>query len=244
LKINEEILALLVDLTEEAFNQEIAADFTDFVGRVFKQFDEDIHVGEFTYQPGWETVGAVDYGFTNPNVWLLIQIGPWDEIRVIDELYQPGLTAEEFGREIRDRGLCPSGLRTFYPDPASPGDTRQLESILKVRHTGGTGGELKFRIDSIRKALKLRPTTGLMAPGTAPQIMWDSKCVNSIREMNDYKYPQKKSQQEQNSVEAPMKKDDHTPEALGRMFAGRFGTPDKIHGHAVVRRSNMRGRES
>lgn len=244
LQINEEILEMAVDLTEEAFNQEVGAEFSEFVGRVFKGFDEEIHVGDFEYNPSWETVGAVDYGFTNPNVWLLIQIGPWGEIRVLDEVYEPGLTAPEFGHLILDKGLCPSGLRTFYPDPASPGDTRQLESVLKVRHTGGTGGELKPRIDAIRKALKLRPATGLMLPGMYPQLMIDRKCTNTIREFNDYKYPQRKSQADQNAIEAPQKKDDHTPEALGRMFAGRFGTPDRLHGHARTRRGNMRSRES
>lgn len=243
LAINEEIVAMLEDLTEEAFNQEVGAQFSEFVGRVFKNFDEEVHVSDFEYNPDWETVAAIDYGFTNPNVWLLIQVGDWGEVRVLDELYEPGLTAPEFGAAILAKGLCPRSLRTFYPDPASPGDTRQLEAALRVRHTGGTGGELKFRIDAIRNALKLRPATGNMPSGMFPQLMIDRKCVNLIREMNDYRYPERKTQVEQNSVEAPMKKDDHAPEALGRFFAGKFGTPDRLSGHARVRNSSMRGRE-
>jgi hypothetical protein len=242
--IDSEIQSLIMDITEESFNQEIGADFSEFVGRVFKNFDEEVHVGDFVFDPTWETYGAVDYGFTNPSVWLLIQVGPWGDVRVLDEMYEPGLTAEEFAKEIKRRGLCPEGLRTFYPDPASPGDTRQLESILKVRSTGGTGGELKPRLDRIRQALKTRPVTlPVDHPDRHPELTIDRRCVNMIREMNDYRYPEKRSQQDTNHVEAPMKKDDHAPEALGRFYAGKFGTPDRIASQARTSSAFKGGRE-
>lgn len=228
LKIDPEIVSLIMDLTAESFNQEIAAKFTDFVGRVFKDFDEDIHVGDFEYEPGWETYGAVDWGFTNPSVWLLIQIGTWGQIRVLDELYTPGLTAEEFSKEVKARGLCPAGTKTFYADPAAPGDTRVMENILKVNSTGGTGGELNPRLDAIRKALKPRPfELPNDHPDKIPQLMIDRGCTNLIREMSVYRYPDNKKEVDKNSPELPLKKDDHSPEALGRLIAGKFLTPQR-----------------
>lgn len=239
--VDAEIISLLNDLTIEAFNQEIAADFTEFVGRVFKEFDEEVHVADLPYNPNWETYAAVDYGFTNPNVWLLIQVGPWGEINVIDELYQSGLTTEEFAEEIISRGLCPSGVRAFYPDPASPGDSRILQQKLRVRSKGGTGGLIQHRIDAIRKALKESP---LHVPfghvDRRPQIMWDHRCKKSIYEMNEYKYPEKKEESSTPGQENPMKKDDHTPEALGRFFAGHFGTPQSTATGSRSRRANFK----
>ena len=88
LTIDEEVAQMANDLTLPMFQQEVAADFTDFVGKVFKEFDEESHSRLLPYNPAWETVAAVDYGYRNPNVWLLIQIGPWGEINIIDELYQ------------------------------------------------------------------------------------------------------------------------------------------------------------
>lgn len=241
LLIDSEILSLMDDLTIESFNQEIGADFTEFVGRVFKEFDEEIHVGDLTYDPGWETYAAVDYGFTNPNVWLLLQVGPWGEINILDELYMPGLTADEFADEVKNRGLCPAGLRRFYPDPASPGDTRILESKLRVRASGGTGGELRYRIDAIRKALKESP---LHIPRGSkdrrPQLMIDRRCKMVIYEFNEYRYPDKKEQSSVLSQELPMKKDDHTPEALGRFFKGYFGTPQDTAGSTRTRKARYR----
>lgn len=233
LVIDAEILDLANDLTVESFKQEIGADFTEFVGRVFKEFDEEIHVGNLDYHPGWQTWAGVDYGFTNPNVWLLIQIGPWGEINVLDELYEEGLTAEEFAEEITRRGLCPAGVRGFYPDPASPGDTRILEKKLRVRAKGGTGGEIKERLDAIRMALKTQRIdmfAGVLPGGTdvwRPQLMINRKCTKTIYEFNEYRYPEKKDQNSTPGQENPMKKDDHTPEALGRFMRGFFGSPQQ-----------------
>lgn len=242
LVIDDEIASSIGDLTEEAFNQEMAADFTEFVGRVFKDFDEELHVKDLEWHKDWDTVAAVDYGFTNPNVWLLIQIGPWGQIHVYDELHEPGLTAAEFAREVQTRGLAPSNLRTFFPDPASPGDTRQVEQILKVRATHGNGGELKHRLDSIRKALKRIPELAVDDnPDKKPQLLFNRGCLKTIQEMLDYRYPMSANERDRdkNSAELPMKKDDHAPEALGRFFKGYFGTLDQQAARTRKRRATI-----
>ena len=241
--VDPEIGQLIADLSEPTFNQEIAALFTEYAGRVFQTFDEEVHVTDLTFDPSWLTVAAVDYGFTNPNVWLLIQVDPFgQQINVLDEVYESGLSPDEFAAEILRRGLAPAGLKTFYPDPASPGDTRVLESKLKVKATGGTGGELKFRLESIRQALRpLHPHLPIEHPESRPRIMFDRRCVRTIKDMNDYRYPEKKADYDKNSPELPMKKDDHAPEALGRFFVGHFGKPVAMRGRARTSQATMRG---
>ena len=226
LGIDPEIGELVGDLTEEAFNQEIAAEFTEFVGRVFKGFDEEVHVGDFQREPSWPLYAASDAGFTNPSVYLLIQVDPLGEkIQVLDEVYTPGLTADEFAKEVASRGLAPADVRMLYPDPADPAFAKTLSEELKIPLGKGTGGELKRRLDAIRAALKVRNTHLPEGdPTRVPRLMFDRKCEHTIADMLNYRYPEKKSQsQDTNSPELPMKKDDHGPEALGRFFAGHFG---------------------
>jgi hypothetical protein len=229
-QIDIEILDSINELTPEAFLQEIAADFTEFVGRVFKEFDEEKHVTDLEYNPRWQTVAAVDYGYHNPNVWLLIQVGEWGEINVLDEIYQEGLDPEDFADEIRWRRLNPASLRVFYPDPADPGASKILEKKLGLKAAGGTGGELLSRINHIRKALREpRITTGndtTFDPGIQrPRLLFDRRCKHTIEDMLAYRYPEKKADAETSNdrFEKPMKKRDHGPEALGRFFAGMFG---------------------
>lgn len=241
LTIGEEILQMANDLTIPMFQQEVAADFTDFVGKVFKEFNEETHSRFLPYNAGWKTIGAVDYGYRNPNVWLLIQIGPWGEINIIDELYQENLTPTEFAQEILRRGLCPDTCLEFYPDPASPESTATLETIFlqngrNCRARPHTGGELQDRLNLIRLALKDRITdTEKSAPQwkehpaqrdkRRPRLMVSTRCPKFIYEAGEYRYPEKKDENVETSVkrfELPLKKDDHTIEALGRALAGMY----------------------
>jgi hypothetical protein len=241
LGIDQEIADLVVDLTEEAFNQEIAALFTEFVGRVFKGFDEEIHVGDFEFQRDWTTYAAVDFGFTNPSVWLLIQVDPHQEyVRVIDEVYESGLTINEFADLVKVRGLAPAETRAMYCDPSSPGDISILSDALKIPSKGNTGGELRWRIDGIRAALKVRhPHLPDGAPEKVPALQFDRRCTRTINDMLNYRYPERRQQADANSPENPMKKDDHGPEALGRFYAGHFGTPDRQVRRTRARRSSI-----
>lgn len=241
LGIDPEIGELAADLTPEAFNQEIAALFTEFVGRVFKEFDEDLHVGDFVRNPAWQLYAATDAGFTNPSVFLLIQVDPFQErIEVLDEVYQEGLTAEEFADLVKSRLGTLSSCVKMYPDPADPAFAKTLSDKLQIPLGKGTGGELKWRLDAIRAALKERNThLDPDDPTRHPRLLFDRKCERTIADMLNYRYPERRSQTiEVNAPENPMKKDDHGPEALGRFFAGHFGKPGAMR-KARVRPSSM-----
>jgi hypothetical protein len=236
--IDAEVISLLNDLTDEAFNQEIAADFTEFVGRVFKDFDEELHVTELEYVPHWQHYAAMDYGFTNPSVWLFIQVTPWGDVQVLDEIYERGMTADEFAGLIQVRDL--DNVICFYPDPASPGDNTIIERIIRRPQAGGTGGELNDRISAIRRALRVPTDLSHLEwghPERKPMLQIDRKCKHLIYEMNEYRYPERRETILGNEMnEKPMKKDDHAPEALGRFFAGHgFAT----EGHSRVSDANI-----
>jgi hypothetical protein len=270
LTVDPQIAQLANDQTIPTFQQEVAAEFTDFVGKVFKEFDEETHTRFLPFNPNWETIAAVDYGYRNPNVWLLIQVGPWGEINIIDELYQENLAPDEFAQEVLRRGLCPDIATEFYPDPALPGDTKTLENIFRragkrIRARPHTGGELQNRLNLIRLALKDRVTDNeINKPQWTtgephdprprdvmrPRMMVSTKCPKTIYELSEYRYPEKKSEEAEISTkryELPMKKDDHTPEAIGRFLAGKYHDASSQYGsgtrisHARFLRS-MRGR--
>jgi hypothetical protein len=249
LHIDSEIVSLADELTIELFKQEVFADFTEFVGQVFKDYDEEYHVSDLHFDPNWETYAGVDYGFTNPNVWLLIQVGPWGEVNVIDEVYEPGLTADAFAEEIKRRSLNPPQLRMFYPDPADPMSSRALQDKLKIQSMGGTGGELNIRINLIRQFLRegrIDSTRSYINDSNSefwrPRLMINRCCTALRADMMAYRYPERKEDMETSTarMELPMKMDDHGPEALGRFMVGHFG-PGSLMGSmgTRVRKANM-----
>lgn len=226
--VDEEIIEMMMDLSPETFNQEIAADFTEFAGRVFKGFDEDVHVGDFEYNPRFRTYAASDYGFTNPFVWLLLQEDTFTgTVYVLDEIYETGLTIDDAARLIQARGLAPASMVEFMPDPALPSETLALERHLKIRANRDTGGELNTRLRYIREALKDRnPQLDEGDPNRHPKLLIDRKCTNTIREMLDYRYPDSSKESNRNPKDMPLDKDNHCPEALGRFYRGRYGDPN------------------
>lgn len=222
--VDPEIISMARDLTEEAFGQEVEASFSEHVGRVFKAWDEDQHVTDLAYRPDWPLYIATDYGYTDPNVALFIQIGPSKEINVIAEYYRTHRTDSEFARDVledsRLRHLvgCAKGI---YPDPADPGATETISEAWKLPHYGNTGGELKHRIEAIQ--LKLKPRNPHLAyenPERVPWLRFDRTTKNCQREFDAYRWPEKRKEAGKTGPEHPMDKDNHTPEALGRFFAG------------------------
>lgn len=241
--LDEELFDLVLDLTEEKFNQEIGADFAEYVGRVFKDWDEEIHVTDLDYTPNprWFTCVASDYGFTNPTVLLLIQVDTWGNVYVLDEYYERNRTIEEVVQDVKARNMLPDACRSLFPDPEDPGSSRYLSKYLHLKVMGNTGGLIRDRVDLIRMALKKRhahlPVSHEFNP---PRLLVDRRCTNLIREFEAYRYPDNKREQDRNNPENPLKKDDHTPEALGRFFMGHFGIGSLSGRDTAISTASMR----
>jgi Terminase large subunit, T4likevirus-type, N-terminal len=236
---DEEISDMASDMSEEKFNQEVGADFTEFVGRVFKDFDEEIHVKDLKYDSRYPLYAAVDYGWTNPFVWLLVQTNVWDDIFVLAEYRAINKDINDICRDLQAHEI--NGMvKRFYPDPAEPGDTAVISKRLRIPSAANTGGELKWRLELIRQKLMPQP---LNQPPEKrePKLYINRRCVDLIREMQDYRYPDTPEESMRAAPEEPIKKDDHGPEALGRFMRGYFGGPGDGMGHVQprVRKANV-----
>jgi len=227
--VDPEIAALLQDLTDATFDQEIACKWTEYAGRVYKDWDEELHVRDFEIHRSWPIYVCADYGWTNPNVALFLQMDPFDNVYVIGEYYQVERTEQEFANDVLGHPyLGPLARRAtrLYGDPEDPGASVVLSDTWKVRNMGGTGGLIKDRINQIRKYLKV-PNAHLPwdHPERVPKLqVRRGYCPNFEREMDLYRYPELTSETKE-APENPLKKDDHCPEALSRFFAGYYGKP-------------------
>lgn len=220
-----EILEAEADLTSDEFARQYGAEFTDKSGVVMQEYDDDIHLGDYNYNPEWPLYMAVDYGFTNPFVVLWIQVGPLGQIRVIKERRWTKVDTEEVCKDLlaQDAGLVNACL-AIYPDPAEPDDTRTMERYLRTPARKNTGGELSIRLSLIRRALKVN--NAHLPEGSSlrmPNLMIDrTHCQTLAWEMREgYKWPEYKSEIRSDS-EQPLDKDNHGCEALGRFFRGMY----------------------
>jgi len=236
---DSEVVEMFQELGPLLFSQEIECSFTEYAGRVYYDYDELVHVKDLQYHPEWPIYCATDYGYTNPNVALFIQVDPFGTIYVIGEYYKRMETDQEFADAVlRDPVLehYARNCKMIYPDPEDPGATSVLKRTWKCGAVGGTGGLLKDRIKLIRDALKVRNThLDFGHPDREPGMYINRSCKMLMSEMDAYRYPDIKVSGE--SQENPLKKDDHAPEALSRFFAGYFGKVKSDR--PVVRRARI-----
>lgn len=230
-----EILEAEDDLTEDEFRRQYGGEFVDRVGRVMKQWDDEIHLVEgLDYDPTMPLYAALDYGYTNDWVWLWIQQDIWGQCYVIGEQRWHTMDTDEICTEIlewrkSDRDLWPllDKVNCIYAPPAEPSDTSIVQRRLRRPIRTNTGGEL---IDRIRMTDKLLKPKGVE---NRPGILFNKeRCQQLAWEMRQgWRWPEHRSETK-NAPETPLDKDNHGPEALGRFIKG--------HLHASTERRTSR----
>src|SRR5262249_23536303 len=103
------------------FMQEIGADFASFVGKIFPEFDETVHVTKVDFNPAWPNYIAFDWGYTNPLAAIEFQVSPDDRVYVWREYYKPFMQLGDVLHELRSRRQ-PEGyhLDLGFGDAADP----------------------------------------------------------------------------------------------------------------------------
>ena len=150
-------------------------------------------------------VGGVDYGWNNPACFLLAGIYD-NEVYVLGEVYKSEMTTSEFLENIQNLlstfDLRFDDIESVYADSADP---ESIEVFCRNGlNTYGSVKNVKAKIDTTRE------TT----------IHIKEECVNLIRELPMYSWKKNKDGE---LLEEPVKKDDHSIDALCYLCYGVFG---------------------
>lgn len=231
--------------TEETFLQEWMAEFTSFAGQVYKEFREDVHCADLSYDPDLPLYLAIDFGTTNPFVCLWIQVTGGDVIRVIDEwttmnlktMQTSGLDIDEIGEDLMvyhaerdtETGKLPYGeIAWAVCDRSSPDDIRFLRRKYKIptlpsvalARKAGAAREVPAGIEIVRRFLgRGRAGDENYQP---PRLFVDRRrCPLTRYEFGRYRYPEKVGEVE--AKENPAKLNDHSPDCVRMFCARRYG---------------------
>jgi hypothetical protein len=118
---DSEILLLKKTMDKEWFMQEIGADFASFVGKIFPDWDEFVHVRQHVYNPRWKNYIAFDWGYTNPLAAVEFQVSPTDQVFVWRVYYKSYKTIPDVAAELAAQDQ-PDGyhIDLCFGDPADP----------------------------------------------------------------------------------------------------------------------------
>lgn len=118
-----------IRLTPEFFEQEYMAEFAKFVGLIYTDFDEKLHVHPFEVDENWTFYRSVDFGATDPDAVPFMGVDKDGVIHIFDEIYMSNLYTSEFAELIKQK----SAHRYFT---ASYGDSAAKQSIMDLSTYG------------------------------------------------------------------------------------------------------------
>jgi hypothetical protein len=212
-----EIQNLKNQMTPEGFDQEIAALFSSFVGKIFPEWDEDTHVTSVPFRPELPNYISFDWGYTNPLAAIEFQVDAWDRIRIW-RLHYKAFTRLEDHLTIMAKRPQPDGyhINLAFGDAADPEAAATVSRYL-APCIASPDAKTNWRegIDLIRGFLKLREVgvrDEFETPAYEPSLVVDRSCAFFISEMNSYKA--KESPTGANVPEMGQKIQDHAIDAL------------------------------
>lgn len=234
-RTDPEIQQLERTMPTEWFLQEIAADFTSFMGKIYSEFEEQIHVRECKFNPAWPNYIAFDFGFVNPLAAIEFQVDPFDRIHIWREHYKQGWILEEHLNFMRSRPQ-PKGYRIdlCFGDAADP------EAVVTINHkfapcVAKPESKTNWRegVDLVKSFLKTRQVGEADEFGTPIDEPWlyvDHSCINTIREYNNYRADDPRGNRPRNPREDAQKYDDHALDAIryGLMHIFKLGVTMKL----------------
>lgn len=205
---------------EPWFLQEIAAEFSAFVGKIYGEWQEQTHVRKVEYNPDWPNYIAWDWGYVNPLAAIEFQIDPWDRVHVWREHYQ-SYTLLNDHMDIMSRRAQPPGYKVtlMFGDAADPEATLAVAERMKVGCYALPESKSNWRqgVDLVKSFLKMRQVGEVDEYGTPREEPWlfvDHSCTNTIREFNNYRAPSSVGRVLRNPREDAQKYDDHALDAL------------------------------
>lgn len=189
----EEIDKAKEELPEDKFAQEYLADFRKTEGLVYKEFSRELHVTDETPKTVVDNIIGIDFGYTNPSSIIPVKIDSDQHYWITEEFYKTRQTTEQIAEQAKL--YKPTKV---YADPAEPDRIEMLKKYgLNCRDVSK---DIVAGVDRVRELFKQN------------RIHIHPDCKNLIHELETYRYPEKKP--DQNEQEKPVKENDHALDAL------------------------------
>lgn len=192
--------------------------FTTLKGTVYKEFRKAIHVVEpFRIPRDWRKLRGIDFGFNNPFCCLWVAVDHDGRYHVYDEHYESQKLNGHHVEQINKREWDPS--QPWFGPTYTDHDAQQRAELSSM------GINCTPANKSINQGIELLRSLMITKGDGRPQFFVFSKCVNLIREMIGYKWPE--GTDARNPKDVPLDVNNHALDALRyAIFSDRVKTLD------------------
>lgn len=201
----EEIEKMKRASTEDQFAQECLADFRKTEGLVYKTFSRNRHVlsneelENVLKNKYWkDTLVGVDFGWTNPSAVITIKVDGDNNFYIVDEWYKKNQTNAAVIAQLKI--IKPNEV---YPDSAEPDRIKEMTDqgfyVVEVNK------DIEYGVQLMQQMFK------------ANKIFISPHCVNTIYELETYRYADKRPGI--NDREKPADENNHAMDAIRYVIA-------------------------
>ena len=201
----EEVTAAKRDLDERTFRQEYLANFVNYSGVIYYNFDRAESIRKEYEEEGTLHIG-MDFNLDPMSAVVAVKVG--DTLQIIDEIVIYGSNTDEIVDEIQSR--YPDRRITVYPDPAC----RQRKTSaggrtdLSILQNAGFAVKVRNSHTAIRDRINAVNARLLSADGVR-HLYVDPKCKQVIKSLERQTYKEGTNQPDKDSGF------DHMNDALG-----------------------------
>lgn len=169
-------------------------------GMVYDEFNRDTHIIEpLTPPEGWPVYGAIDWGYTNPFVFLWATVDPDGRIIIFDEHYESKRLIEYHANKIKSREYQFQHITADHDAQ----DNAEIEEHGII--TNPAIKDVSIGIQKVKARLK---THG----DGRPRLFITRNCKNLLREFPLYRWSESKHGKA--DKEEPVKVNDHAMDAV------------------------------
>lgn len=222
-----EMEVMLSGLTDEERSARAHGKFVQIGGLIYSALSERNILDEFTPPKDWLHVAGMDSGTRNPTAWLWACVSPQGDIVVYDEYYKAGQIVSYHAAQVHRINTEHDRIPDYYVGDPSIRNTDPITgtSILIEYINHGIpiilgNNDVKAGIDRVNNRLIGIGTP----PNNRPFLYITKNCEMSLKEHRRYRWADwatRAARQDKNKKEEPVKKDDHTCDALRYLISSR-----------------------
>jgi len=220
---SKEIGEIKEKTNDRIFRQEYEASFEQMSGSIYPMFSRLTHVVKPQALPEhWTRVVAHDWGSRNPSAFVFAAIEPSGAIWIYDVLYAAGKTVSQWSDVLLQRADFEK-IESWFIDPAALAQAREYSDC--------TQGKIKFvsyNPETLQKINDVNIGINLVSQYLLEgRIKIFDHCEILIQELEQYQWEPSQSRLGADARQKPLKKDDHSVDALRYLAMTRMKGGDE-----------------
>jgi len=187
---DEAIAEFEKDLTDDVKEARLHGKFRHLSGRIFSQFDKEIHVVEpFDIPFAWPIFEAIDPHLSKEHAWIQVAITPYGELIVCNELWEKTIIPE-FAKHILDRRFNKQVAKCIIDTSSETPDANYRITPRSLLREHGVETSLAHKQGSVDAGIhairSLLTPQKLLTGQVRPKLYVFNTCRRTITEFMNY----------------------------------------------------------